>query len=156
MIPFNDIMPRTIQWPTGNKIRKTSDVFSDISGLLNVLGAVDESHIPIKAPAKNRNAYYIRKKYHSVVLLASSDVSLRFTYAWTGNSGVPMHDATVVRASELFQQSHNLIPAGYYILRDSAGWLHLFEIMEIWVEINVFSILPTVNQTCNWKTFWAT
>lgn len=31
-----DIMPRTIQWPTGNKIRETSD----ISGLLNV----DESH----------------------------------------------------------------------------------------------------------------
>lgn len=30
------IMPRTIQWPTGNKIRETSD----ISGLLNV----DESH----------------------------------------------------------------------------------------------------------------
>lgn len=32
----SDIMPRTIQWPTGNKIRETSD----ISGLLNV----DESH----------------------------------------------------------------------------------------------------------------
>lgn len=28
----SDIMPRTIQWPTGNKIRETSD----ISGLLNV------------------------------------------------------------------------------------------------------------------------
>lgn len=83
----DDILPRTIQWPTGNKIKETNDAFSDISGLLNILGAVDESHIPIKAPAKNRNAYYIHKKYHSVVLLASCDASLRFTFAWTGNSG---------------------------------------------------------------------
>lgn len=48
----DDIMPRTIQWPTGNKIRETNDAFSDISGLLNILGAVDESHIPVKAPGK--------------------------------------------------------------------------------------------------------
>lgn len=45
--------------------------------------------------------------------------------------GVPMYDATVLRASELFQQSHNILPTGYYILGDSAGWLHIFEIMEI-------------------------
>lgn len=32
----SDIMPRTIQWPTGNKIRETRD----ISGRLDV----DESH----------------------------------------------------------------------------------------------------------------
>lgn len=32
----DDIMPRTIQWPTGNKIMETKDVFSDISELLNI------------------------------------------------------------------------------------------------------------------------
>ena len=122
----DDIMPQVIQWPTGNKIGETSNAFSDISGLLNVLGAVDGSHIPIKAPTKNPNAYYNRKKYHSVVLLATCDASLRFTYAWTGNPG-STHDATVLRSSELFQQVDNLIPPGYYILGDSAfpllGWL---------------------------------
>lgn len=44
--------------------------------------------------------------------------------------GLTIHDATVLRAKKkIFQQSH------------------LFEIMEIGLEIDVFSILPTVNQT---------
>ena len=66
------------QWPTWNKIVETSNDFSDISGLLNVLGAVDGSHIRIKAPTENSNAYYNRKNYHSLFLQAS-DASLRFT-----------------------------------------------------------------------------
>lgn len=44
-------------------------------------------NIPIKATAKNRNAYYICKKDHSLVHLTYFDASLRFTSAWTGNSG---------------------------------------------------------------------
>ena len=74
----NASMPQVIQWPTWNKIVETSNDFSDISGLLNVLGAVDGSHIRIKAPTENSNAYYNRKNYHSLVLQAS-DASLRFT-----------------------------------------------------------------------------
>ena len=67
----DDIMPIIIQWPSGNRIRETSNAFCDISGLLNVLGAVDGSHTPINAPTENPNAYYNRKTYHSMVLLAT-------------------------------------------------------------------------------------
>ena len=58
-------MPQVIQWPTCNKIVETRNDFSDISGLLNVLGVVDGSHIRIKAPTENPNANYNRKNYHS-------------------------------------------------------------------------------------------
>ena len=122
----NEIMPSVIQWPRGVKIQETSNAFGEISGFLNVLGAVDGSHIPIKAPKENPNAYYNRKKFHSVVLLATCDANLQFTYVWTGNPG-STHDASVLRSSELFAQSAVLFPEGCYFLGDSAfpllGWL---------------------------------
>ena len=47
--------------------------------LMSLEHAVDGSHIPIKAPMENPNAYYNRKKFHSVVLLATCDANLQFT-----------------------------------------------------------------------------
>lgn len=44
-------------------------------------------NIPIKATAKNRNAYNIRKKDHSLIHLTYFDASLRFTSTWTEISG---------------------------------------------------------------------
>nr|XP_011424993.3 putative nuclease HARBI1 [Crassostrea gigas] len=119
-------MSSVIQWPRGAKAQETSDAFGEISGFLNVLGAVDGSHIPITAPKENPNAYYNRKKFHSVVLLATCDANLQFTYVWTGKPG-STHDASVLRSSELFVKSDDLFPPGFYLLGDSAfpllGWL---------------------------------
>lgn len=121
-----EIMPNVIQWPAGNKVRETCDVFSELAAILNVIEAVDGTHIPIKAPKNNPNAYYNRKKVQSLVILATCNANLWFTYVWTGNPG-STHDATVLRSSELFQQSDNLCPQGYNLLGDSAfpllGWL---------------------------------
>lgn len=52
----SDIMPRTIQWPTGNKIRETSD----ISGLLNV----DESHKHRQRQKIEMHITFVRKITH--------------------------------------------------------------------------------------------
>ncbi|XP_061186829.1 putative nuclease HARBI1 [Saccostrea echinata] len=93
----DEIMPSVIQWPRVARIQEISNAFGDISGFQNMLGAVDGSHISIK-----------------------------FTYVWTGNPG-STHDASVLRSSELFAQSGELFPQGFYLLGDSAfpllGWL---------------------------------
>lgn len=54
-------MPSVIKWPHGAKAQEKSDAFGDITRFLNILGAVDGSHIPIKAPRENPNGYYNRK-----------------------------------------------------------------------------------------------
>lgn len=115
-----DIMAQVIQWPRGvDRQRETSASFGQLSELQGVVGAIDGTHIQIKAPINHAPAYYNRKKFHSLVLLATCDSNLCFTYAWTGNPG-STHDATVLRSSDLFQQADNLIEPGYYVLGDSA------------------------------------
>ena len=85
----------------------------------NVVGAIDGCHIQIKAPHHQPNAYYNRKKFHSIVLLGCRIAKMEFNYVWTGNPG-STHDTTVLRSSDLFQNSNVKIPPGYYLLGDSA------------------------------------
>lgn len=114
------VLARFIQWPRdAAKGRETTTGFSRLSELQGVIGALDGSHIQIKAPVNHAPAYFNRKKFHSLVLLAVCDANLCFTYAWTGNPG-STHDATVLRSSDLFSQAENLIPPGSYVLGDSA------------------------------------
>ena len=113
-------MAQVFQWPRGDaKLRETSIGYSQLSEFQAVNGAIDGTHIPIKAPSKHAPAYYNRKQFHSFVLLACCDANNCFTYAWTGNPG-STHDATVLRTSDLFQQAENLIAPGFYLLGDSA------------------------------------
>lgn len=112
-----------MSWPNlfrdAAKLREASTGFSRLSELQDVIGAIDGTHIPIKAPVNHAPAYYNRKTFHSLVLLATCHANLCFTYAWTGNPGSTL-DATVLRSSDLFQQAENLVPPGFYVLGDSA------------------------------------
>ena len=65
-----------IKWPTGARFRDVIDLFEAKPGFQGVIGAVDGSHISIKAPTENPNDYINRKKFHSVVLQATADLSL--------------------------------------------------------------------------------
>ena len=62
----NEIMPSVIQWPRGVKIQETSNAFGEISGFLNVLGAVDGSHIPIRP----------RRKTPMLIIIGKSSIQL--------------------------------------------------------------------------------
>jgi hypothetical protein len=44
---------------------------------------------------------------------------MEFNYVWTGNPG-STHNTTVLRSSDLFQNSNVKISPGYYLLGDSA------------------------------------
>ena len=46
---------------------------------VDILGAVDGSHVRIDPPAENPNAYYNRKKFHSIILQAVCKHDLLFT-----------------------------------------------------------------------------
>ncbi|XP_063439491.1 putative nuclease HARBI1 [Mytilus trossulus] len=120
------IMPLVISWPTGVRLQKIADGFSETSRLEGTIGAIDGTHIEIKCPSKHKQAYFNRKKYPSLVLLAVCDSSLNFTYVFTGCPG-STHDAGVLRQTPLYRDAPGVIPPGKHIIGDSAfplnAWL---------------------------------
>ena len=113
-----------ILWPSsGEAVHSITAECRSSRGLKQVLGAIDGSHIPIKAPGLNQDPYINRKNFHSVVLQVTCDHRMMFTDCFAGFPG-STHDARVLRNSDLFDRisdSTNLMfPEGSYLLGDSA------------------------------------
>ena len=66
-------------------------------GMPSVIGAIDGSHIPIKAPVLCPENYINRKGFHSVILQAVCDHRMLFTDCYAGWPG-SVHDARVFKA----------------------------------------------------------
>ncbi|ROL47356.1 Protein ALP1-like [Anabarilius grahami] len=88
--------------------------FFEIAAFPNVLGAVDGTHVAIKAPSDDEELYVNRKNFHSVNALIVCDASLKIT-----NLGLMTHDPFILTTSALCQQfSEGQIPDGW-LLGDS-------------------------------------
>lgn len=125
----DNLLNTIIQWPNPIEYPNIAEDFhrKDISNFPNVIGALDGCHIPISTPYDNPNAYYNRKKFHSVILQAVCREDLRFTDVCVGSPG-RMHDARVLRSSELWDSGINKCQQGrFHILGDAAyplsNWL---------------------------------
>jgi len=96
-----------IKFPTSYAdVRKVIDSFSEKTVIPNVVGAVDGSHIPIKAPAINHEDYFNRKHFYSYVVQGVVDSSGLYMSVSTGYPG-SMHDARILRLSELYDAAEN-------------------------------------------------
>ncbi|XP_072163175.1 uncharacterized protein [Diadema setosum] len=80
-------------------------------GMPQAVGAIDGTHIPIKAPKENPHDYYNRKGFYSLVLQAVVDHKCRFTDIYLGWPGC-VHDARVLNNSSLYRkaESGTLLP----------------------------------------------
>lgn len=91
--------------PRGECLQQVIHKFSQAAhGFPQVGGAVDGSHIPIKAPSENPDCYYNRKGFHSVILQAVVDSHLNFIdicIGWPGR----VHDARVLVNSQLYERA---------------------------------------------------
>ena len=100
--------------------------FGNVRGMQNVLGAIDSSHIPIKAPEQEPAAYINRKGFYSVVLQAVVDSPLMFMDCYAGLPG-SVHDARVFKNSPLFDFGAKMCSPNAFILGDAAyplmSWL---------------------------------
>jgi len=100
--------------------------FANVRGMRNVLGAIDGSHIPIKAPEHEPAVYINRKGFHSVVLQAVVDSQLMFMDCYAGWPG-SVHDARVFKNSPLFDFGAKVCSPNAFILGDAAyplkSWL---------------------------------
>ena len=78
----------------------------DIAGFPNAVGAIDGSHISIKAPHINHEDYFNRKQNYSINLQGVVDADGKFidvSIGWPGS----IHDARVLRLSTLYRRAEN-------------------------------------------------
>ncbi|KAK0140608.1 putative nuclease HARBI1 [Merluccius polli] len=96
--------PDPFQWQLashGHKISKSYILFfAEIAGFPNVIGAIDCTHIAIKAPSEGEYAYVNRKHFHSLNVQIICDAQMRLTNIvarWPGST----HDSFVLTNSSV-------------------------------------------------------
>ena len=91
---------------TVSRLHERRNLAAIINGFLErwnlpqCLGAIDGTHIPIKAPEHFHTDYFNRKCFHSIILQAVCDSECRFTDVFAGWPG-RAHDARVFSESTI-------------------------------------------------------
>ncbi|ODM99490.1 putative nuclease HARBI1 [Orchesella cincta] len=83
---------------TPEEINRTKQAFYNVDGFPNVLGVIDGTHIPIKAPVRNEPVYVCRKQFHSVNTQVICGADYKFydiIAAWPGST----HDSFIYTTS---------------------------------------------------------
>ncbi|XP_067217072.1 putative nuclease HARBI1 [Linepithema humile] len=120
------LAPRFIQWPQGERANKVMEEFEKVSAFPKIIGAIDGTHIRIKAPLEDKQSYVNRKGYHSIHVQAVCTSKLLFTSVLAGNVG-SVHDARVFRLSPVRQYITNpqiYFPNDSHIIGDVAYGVH--------------------------------
>ena len=84
----------------GRNLAAIIDGFLERWDLPQCLGAIDGTHIPIKAPEHCHTDYFNRKCFHSIIVQAVCDSECRFTDVFAGWPG-RAHDARVFSVSKI-------------------------------------------------------
>lgn len=63
---FTHLCQKFIKWPTEEEREQVERGFNKYA-LMNVIGCIDGSHIPIEKPIEHANDYFDREKFYSVV-----------------------------------------------------------------------------------------
>ncbi|KAF5281931.1 hypothetical protein FQR65_LT14457 [Abscondita terminalis] len=121
---FN-LAPLFIKWPERDRVRENFVGFNTLSPFPKVLGAIDSTHINIKAPRENPQAYVNRKQHHSVHLQGICDHERKFIYCYAGQVG-SVHDQRVFRLSSAYEylQEPEKFPEDCHLVGDAAYTIH--------------------------------
>ena len=91
-----------IKFPsTTAEIAKKIEGFDNKSKIPNVVGAIDGSHVPIKAPKVNHEDYFNRKHFYSFLVQGIVDASGLYLSVSTGFPG-SLHDARMLRLTDFY------------------------------------------------------
>jgi hypothetical protein len=99
-------LEKCVSFPTGINFKHVIQGYEGIWGFPNCGGAIDGSHIPIKAPENSHGDYLNRKSWHSLILQGVCDHNYVFTdinIGWPGR----VHDARVFANSEIDHKGEN-------------------------------------------------
>ena len=116
----NDFIKRPL---TVDETAASIATFQHLSMLPNIAGAIDGSHIKIRAPRESAVDYFSRYQEHDVVVQAVVNGKKLFIDVAAGFPG-SLHDARVLRNSSIYQKAEN----GDIL---SAGPMHVIGTEEI-------------------------
>ena len=114
------LVPRFIKFPSISGLKRNADAFERRSGIPNIIGAIDGSHIPCCPDKRNQKSYFNRKSFYSIILSAVVDARGLFMCADVGFPG-RMSDSKVLRYCPLYRNAMRIFgDLGYYIYGDAA------------------------------------
>ncbi|XP_018403784.1 PREDICTED: putative nuclease HARBI1 [Cyphomyrmex costatus] len=112
-----------IHWPTEQEFPMIKEKFKAMAGIDGVIGALDGTYVPIKAPSQDAETYRNRKMQHTITLQAICDANLKFIDCFAGYPS-SVHDARIFRNSYIYhsirQNPEKYFPRGEFILADKA------------------------------------
>lgn len=118
-----NIAPTIIKWPQGADVGKSKESFKKLSNIPNVIGVIDGSYIPIKAPKDHPEVYINRKCFHAITLQGICDSSLKFIDCFIGYPS-SISDARIFRNSDIYRDimsnPRHFFPQDEFILGDKA------------------------------------
>lgn len=120
------ISPRFIKWPKDQDAVNIMERFQRSSGFPSVIGAIDGTHIKIRAPVKDPNSYINRKGFHSINVQVVCDSRGLFTHCYAGQPG-SVHDARVFRNSPVapfLELAEEYFPNNSHLIGDAAYGIH--------------------------------
>lgn len=117
--------PLFMKWPEGDRIAEITEGFTKNSAFPGIIGAIDGTHISIKAPHVNPESYINRKGHHSIQLQAICDHERKFIHCLAGHVG-SVHDQRVFRLSEVndYLGDESKFPNNTHLVGDAAYTLH--------------------------------
>lgn len=120
---LNELAPKYIKWPSGSDLVAAKGKFASKSAFKNLVGVVDGTYVPIKAPKNQTRSYTNRKGFTSMTLQCVCDSDMSYIDCYTGwPSSVP--DIRVFKNSDIFlkcqENEREYFPNGEYILGDKA------------------------------------
>lgn len=120
------VSPRFIKWPKDQDALIVMERFQQLCGFPNVIGAIDGTHIRIRAPVEDANSYINRKGFHSLNVQVICDSRGLFTHCYAGQVG-SVHDTRVFRNSPVarfLEFPENYFPNNSHIIGDAAYSIH--------------------------------
>ncbi|XP_068629531.1 uncharacterized protein [Battus philenor] len=111
-----------VKWPTEyNEVKTICENFHTRSGISNILGVIDCTHIKIEKPT-NATRYCNSKGYFSIILQVTIDANMRFTNIYCGEPG-SLSSVRVLKKSPLFktasQNRNMLLPHNTFLIGHS-------------------------------------
>jgi len=103
---LNKIAPKMIVWPTGEEAIKVEQRFSHLAGIRGVIGAIDGTFVPIKAPKKDAEVYINRKCFHAIILQGICDDQMKFTDCFAGYPS-SVSDVRIFKNSDIYTEFIN-------------------------------------------------
>ncbi|RVE47498.1 hypothetical protein evm_007909 [Chilo suppressalis] len=120
------ILKKYVTFPRSSSKRiEVAKSFRDQYGFPGVLGCIDTTHVAIKRPRDNEEAYFNRKLYHSLNVMLICDADLRILYV-DASFGGEIDDLYVWNSCPVRDEMQNLHEKGhkFWLLGDSAYEQH--------------------------------